>query len=85
MAVACGAADEFLEAAAETHCDAMLIGETRYHTCLEAEALGVGLILPGHYASERFALECLADVLAEEFTSHDIWASRDEYDPLKWC
>ena len=84
VAVACGAADEFLEAAREAHCDAMLIGETRYHTCLDAEAAGMGLILPGHYASERFALECLADVLAEEFPSVEVWASRDERDPLVW-
>ena len=84
MAVACGAAGEFLEAAREAHCDAMLIGETRYHTCLDAEAAGVGLILPGHYASERFAVECLADVLDEEFPSLEVWASRDERDPLVW-
>jgi dinuclear metal center YbgI/SA1388 family protein len=84
MAVACGAADEFLETAREADCDAMLIGETRYHTCLAAEAAGIGLILPGHYASERFAVECLADVLAEEFPSLEVWASRDERDPLVW-
>jgi dinuclear metal center YbgI/SA1388 family protein len=84
MAVACGAAGEFLEAAREAHCDAMLIGETRYHTCLDAEAAGIGLILPGHYASERFAVECLAEVLAEEFPSLEVWASRDERDPLVW-
>jgi len=84
MAVACGAADEFLQAARESDCDAMLIGETRYHTCLAAEAAAIGLILPGHYASERFAVECLADVLGEEFPSLEVWASRDERDPLVW-
>ena len=84
MAVGCGAAGEFLQAAREADCDAMLIGETRYHTCLDAEAAGIGLILPGHYASERFAVECLADVLAEEFSSLEVWASRDERDPLVW-
>ena len=85
MAVACGAADEFLQAARESDCDAMLIGETRYHTCLAAEAAAIGLILPGHYASERFAVECLADVLGEEFPSLEVWASRDERDPLVWA
>jgi dinuclear metal center YbgI/SA1388 family protein len=84
MAVACGAAGEFLDAARKAHCDAMLIGETRYHTCLDAQAAGIGLILPGHHASERFAVECLADLLGKEFPSLEVWASRDERDPLVW-
>ena len=84
MAVACGAAGEFLDAARQAHCDAMLIGETRYHTCLDAEAAGIGLILPGHHASERFAVECLADLLGKEFPTLQVWASRDERDPLVW-
>ena len=41
----------------------MVLGEARFHTCLEAEAAGIGLLLPGHFASERFAVECLAEVL----------------------
>jgi dinuclear metal center YbgI/SA1388 family protein len=83
MAVACGAAGEFLEKAREAHCDGMLLGETRYHTYLEAEAHNIGLILPGHYASERFGMECLADVLTAEFSRLEVWASRSEYDPVR--
>ena len=63
VAVACGSAGELLESAHRVGCDAMLVGETRFHTCLEAEALGIALVMPGHFASERFAVECLADVL----------------------
>ena len=84
VAVACGAADEFLDAARSARCDCMLIGETRFHTCLEAEAAGVGLLLPGHFASERFAVECLAEVLARQFPELEVWASRQERDPLRW-
>ena len=65
--MACGAAGEFLEAARTAGCDAMVLGEARFHTCLEAEAWGIGLLLPGHYASERFAIEALADVLGRRF------------------
>lgn len=83
MAVACGAAGELLDKAREAHCDAMLLGETRYHTYLEAEACGIGLILPGHYASERFGVECLADVLTAEFSELEVWSSRSEYDPVR--
>lgn len=52
VAVACGSAGGFLEPARKLGCDAMLIGETRFHTCLEAEASGIALLLPdSHVAS----------------------------------
>jgi dinuclear metal center YbgI/SA1388 family protein len=84
VAVACGAAGEFLDAAIEAGCDAMLVGESRYHTCLEAESRGIGLILPGHYASERFAVEYLAGMLGGKFPGLEVWASEVEYDPIRW-
>lgn len=84
VAVACGAAGEFLDAAHAAGCDAMVIGEARFHTCLEAEASGIGLLLPGHFASERFAVESLAVLLAGQFPDAEIWASRQERDPLRW-
>jgi dinuclear metal center YbgI/SA1388 family protein len=84
VAVACGAAGEFLEIARQTGCDAMVIGEARFHTCLEAEAAGIGLLLPGHFASERFAVECLADALGSQFPEVHVWASHRETDPLQW-
>jgi dinuclear metal center YbgI/SA1388 family protein len=84
VAVACGAAGEFLEAAREVGCDCMVIGETRFHTCLEAEAAGIGLLLPGHFASERFALEALSQTLARQFPQLEVWPSRQERDPIGW-
>ncbi|MBW3597911.1 MAG: Nif3-like dinuclear metal center hexameric protein [Planctomycetes bacterium] len=83
-AVACGSAGEFLEPARRLGCEVLLTGETSFHTCLEAEAAGVALLLPGHYASERFALEYLAEILAETFPDAHVWASRRESDPLRW-
>lgn len=84
VAVACGSAGDFLSAAHAAGCDCFITGEARFHTCLEAEAEGIGLLLPGHYASERFALEHLADVLREKFPQLEIWPSQDEADPVKW-
>ena len=84
VAIACGAADELLDAARASDCDAMVIGEARFHTCLEAQAAGVGLLLPGHFASERFAVECLAEILKQTFPEADVWASRRESDPIRW-
>jgi dinuclear metal center YbgI/SA1388 family protein len=84
VAVTCGAAGEFLDAARANDCDAMVVGEARFHTCLEAEALGIGLLLPGHFASERFAMEGMAEVLARQFADVEVWASRAERDPVRW-
>jgi dinuclear metal center YbgI/SA1388 family protein len=84
VAVACGAADDFLQAARQNRCGAMVIGEARFHTCLEAEASGVSLLLPGHFASERFGVECLADALARQFSDMHVWSSRNERDPVQW-
>ena len=84
VAVACGSAGEFLGAARKASCDCLVTGEVRFHTCLEAEASGMSLILSGHYASERFAVEDLAAILAEQFPGVEVWASRRERDPLRW-
>ncbi|REK26293.1 MAG: Nif3-like dinuclear metal center hexameric protein [Planctomycetota bacterium] len=84
VAVACGSAGEFLEPARQAGCEILVTGETSFHTCLEAEATGVFLVLLGHFASERFALDALAAMLAKEFSDLDVWASRQERDPIRW-
>jgi putative NIF3 family GTP cyclohydrolase 1 type 2 len=84
VAVACGSAGEFLEPALAAGCQALVTGETRFHTCLAAEAAEVGLVLAGHYASERFAVETLASELEQQFPALHVWASRSETDPLVW-
>jgi dinuclear metal center YbgI/SA1388 family protein len=83
VAIGCGAADELLDVAQQHGCDAMVLGEARFHTCLEAEAVGIGLLLPGHFASERFAMERLAQLLACRFPEVEVWTSRREKDPVK--
>ncbi|HEY5312186.1 MAG TPA: Nif3-like dinuclear metal center hexameric protein [Pirellulales bacterium] len=85
VAVACGSGGEFLESALAAGCQCLVTGETSFHTCLAAEAAGCALVLAGHYATERFAVERLAEVLAKEFSDLDVWASRAERDPLRWC
>lgn len=83
VAVACGSAAEFLPDAHRAGCDLLVTGEARFHAALEARSLGIGLVLLGHYASERFAVEELAEVLLQEFTTVTVWASRVERDPLE--
>ena len=83
VAVACGSGGALLEAAARQDCDCFVTGETSFHTCLEAEAQKISLVLTGHFASERFAVEMLAVELESIFSPVQVWASRDECDPLR--
>ncbi|HEX3725686.1 MAG TPA: Nif3-like dinuclear metal center hexameric protein [Pirellulales bacterium] len=84
VAVACGSASEFLPVAAAAGCHAIVTGELRFHSCLEAEFLGLGVVLAGHYASERFALDELAITLGQKFPELQVWASQQERDPVHW-
>ena len=83
IALACGSGGSFLDAAKRKGCDVLLTGEANFHGCLEAQAVGIGLVLVGHYASERFAMEQLAEHLSSQHAELSVWASRDESDPLQ--
>ncbi len=84
VAIGCGAAGDFLADAVRLGCDGFVVGELRFHAALEARACGVTTVVPGHHATERFALEQLADELAAAFPTTTVWASRDETDPFVW-
>ncbi len=84
VAVACGAADDFLKDAVRAGADAFLTGEARFHRAIEAEALGVGLLTAGHYATERLGIEELAARIAHAFPSLSVWPSGDERDPVRF-
>ena len=73
-----------LEEARQAGCHLLVTGEARFHSCLEAEASGFAMILAGHFASERFALEQLAVEIAEKLPGVETFASRSETDPLRW-
>ena len=82
VAVACGAAGEYLVDSLRAKADVFVVGELRFHDALAARAAGVGVIVPGHYATERPAVEELAAKLAADFAGLTAWASRRETDPL---
>lgn len=84
VAIGCGSAAEFLPDAARAGCDVFVTGEARFHAAVEARTLDIGLLLLGHYASERFAVEELAVVTAEQFPGLRVSPSREERDPLVW-
>ena len=84
VAIACGSAAEFLPDAVRAGCDVLLTGEARFHACLEARDGPCALVLLGHYATERPAVEQLARVLGGAFPDVTCWPSRVEKDPVIW-
>lgn len=84
VGIACGSAGEFLADASARGCDLFVTGETRFHTCLEARALGVAMVQVGHFASERPSVESLAAELAVKWSPRPVWASRVETDPIRF-
>jgi dinuclear metal center YbgI/SA1388 family protein len=83
VAVVCGAGGDFLRDAVHAGADVLLTGETRFHDYLAAQAQGVALLLPGHYATERFGIEELAQRLQRQWPALHIWPSRREQDPVR--
>jgi dinuclear metal center YbgI/SA1388 family protein len=82
VALACGAAGEFLSDSMRANADVFLTGELRFHDALTARTNGIGVVLPGHYATERPAIEELAKKIAGDWPGLRIWPSRVECDPL---
>lgn len=82
VALACGSGGSFLDAAVEQSADCLVTGETNFHTCLEADARELCVLLVGHFASERFAVELLARFVQHELPGLHVWASRSEQDPV---
>jgi len=84
VAIVCGAGGEFLHDAVRVRADVLLTGEMRFHDYLAAQAQELALVLPGHYATERFGVEELATRLQEQWKDVEVWPSRRERDPATW-
>ncbi len=84
VAVACGAGDDFLGDAVRLGAQVLLTGESRFHRALEARASEIGLLVAGHYATERPGVEDLADRIGRAFPDLVVWPSADETDPLRF-
>ncbi|MCE9607133.1 MAG: Nif3-like dinuclear metal center hexameric protein [Planctomycetia bacterium] len=85
VAVGCGSAADLLADATAAGCDCFVTGEASFHKAIEAEASDTALLLVGHYASERFGVERLAERLGREFAQLTVWAARREQDALRYA
>jgi dinuclear metal center YbgI/SA1388 family protein len=82
VGIVCGSGGSLIPLASQMSCDTLLTGEATYHQCLEARALGMHIIMIGHHASERFAMQTMADQLQNLFPSLQVWTSKNESDPI---
>ncbi|MDG2014980.1 MAG: Nif3-like dinuclear metal center hexameric protein [Pirellulaceae bacterium] len=82
VGLCCGSGGSFLQTAIQSKCDTLITGEAQFHTCLEAKANEVSLLLLGHHTSERFAVQELARLLSQHFAKLDVWVSEEEEDPI---
>ncbi len=82
VAIVCGSGASLLESAIALGAELFLTGEATYHNCLLSQAAKVPLLMIGHYASERFAMERMASLMLEHFPRLEIWASEVESDPV---
>ncbi len=62
-----GAAQDWIERAAELDVDAFLSGEISERTTHQARELGLDYFAAGHHATERYGVQALGDHLAERF------------------
>jgi dinuclear metal center YbgI/SA1388 family protein len=83
VGVACGSAGSMLGLAAKANCDTFVTGEATYHQCLDARSKNLTMFLIGHFASERFAMESMAGLLAKRFSTIESFSSACESDPVR--
>jgi len=84
VGIVCGSGGESVATVAAAGCQTLVTGEIKLHDALAAVAHDLAVIAVGHHASERFAMEILANRLTSSLPKVRCWASRTEADPLVW-
>jgi dinuclear metal center YbgI/SA1388 family protein len=80
VAISTGAGGYDLIQAAREGYDAFVTGEAEEPNMHAAEELGIHLVAAGHYATERFGVQALAERLAAEFDLQ--WEFLELYNPV---
>ncbi len=78
VGICCGSGASLLPLALKHQCDGFVTGEATYHQVLEAQASEVAMLLMGHFASERFAMRKLAQMLGESLPGVECLPSESE-------
>jgi len=78
VAVCGGAGGEYIPEAFSAGCDTFVTGEAKHHERLEAQRLGINLIVAGHFSTEVPVLSKLCDKLLRAFPKHQIFVAAEE-------
>lgn len=81
VGIVCGSGGSLISAVREKNCDLFVTGEATFHQCLEAQSYGISVVLLGHFASEKFAMDQLTNRLSQKFPELMVWGSRHESEP----
>ncbi|MHB9026846.1 MAG: Nif3-like dinuclear metal center hexameric protein [Armatimonadota bacterium] len=82
VALCTGAGSDFLEYARGAGADLYLTGEVKHHAALLARQQGLAVIDAGHFATERPAVDLLADYLTAHFSELAV-VKAEESDPFE--
>ncbi len=83
VAVCGGAGEEFIFAAKENGCDALVTGESKHHLNLVAQENDFGMFACGHFCTEQVVKQNIADLLKSEFPELNI-VILNERDPARY-
>lgn len=78
IAVCGGAGGEYVFDAFAAGCDTYITGEAKHHEYLEAQRIGINLIVAGHYGTEIHVLDALREKLSRAFPKQDFYVACEE-------
>ncbi len=84
VAVFSGSFDGDLKSLIESGAEALVTGDLKYHTALDAREAGLCIIDAGHFSTESVVLPYLARKLGEQYPDVEILLCRSEIDPFTY-
>lgn len=79
-----GAGSDCLRDAAEKGCRVFVTGEAKHHELIEAENLGVTLVVAGHYDTEEVVIRPLLELLRKRFPDVAFARAQSSHRPAKY-
>ena len=78
VAVCGGAGGEYIPEAFSAGCDTFVTGEAKHHERLEAQRLGINLIVAGHFSTEIPVINKLSEKITQAFSHIDVYIASEE-------
>ena len=78
VAVCGGSGGEYIYEVAAAGCDTFVTGEAKHHQYLDAQRLGVNMIVAGHFSTEVPVIQSLCDKLLKAFPKHKFYVASEK-------